>query len=126
MDLNDLYPKQDTIEVVLVYKDKTLTNEDGSKMTVEVYLPHTKVSKQVAYTQQNTLMRKREAKEEILAEDWVDLGLERLAGITKSWNITLGGEQPKFSKKKAKEVYEKFEFIPELIQEALEKDEDFT
>lgn len=132
MDLNDLIPKSDTIEVELVYKGKPLLNEDKTPMTIEVYLPHSKVSKQVMYDQQNEYLKRQKEGNDFKIEELVERGLDRLVGITKGWNITFGEDEegnkvkPKFTKKKAKEIYEALEFIPECIQRGIETNEDFT
>lgn len=132
MDLKDLLPKNDTINVELVYNDKLLVNEDGTPMTVEVYLPHTKVSKQIHYAQSNEYLKRQKSEDDFTLEELVERGLDRLVGITKGWNITFGEDddgnkvKPKFSKKKAKEIYEALEFIPACIQGAIQDNQDFT
>jgi hypothetical protein len=55
-----------------------------------------------------------------------ELGLTFVAQTIKGWNITLKGEKPKFTVKRAVDVFEKLPFIPELILEEVSKVEDFT
>lgn len=124
MDLNDLIPSNDTIVVELEYKDKKLTNEDGSPMTIEVYLPHTKEYKQARHERQDFYLSKQD--ERLKSAEMEELGLTFVAQTIKGWNITLKGEKPKFTVKRAVDVFEKLPFIPELILEEVSKVEDFT
>jgi len=41
-DLKDLIPESDTIVVELKFRGEVLTNDDGTPMTIEAYLPHSK------------------------------------------------------------------------------------
>lgn len=123
MDLQDLIPTSDTITIELVFKDKPLTNEDGSPMTVEAYLPHSKVYKETRHKQADFILSKGDS--QLKSSEYEDLGYNFIVETTKGWNITLGKEQPKFSKKKAREVFEALPFIPELIREEVEKQEAF-
>lgn len=123
MDLNDLLPKSDTVVVPLVIKEKELMNEDGTPMTVEMYLPHTKEYKAARHAQADVILGKGEEKPK--SAEYEEMALEFLAATTKSWNITFGGEQPKFTKKKAKELYEKLPVIPELLRSKVEETEGF-
>lgn len=124
MDLKDLLPESDTAVIELVFKGKKLVNEDKSPMTVEIYLPHSKEHKAIKHKQADFMISK--GTEGLKSAEYEDLGYNYLVDITKGWNITFGGEQPKFSKKKAREVYEALEFITVLIRDELEKSADFT
>lgn len=123
MDLKNLIPESDTVVVELVYKGNTLTNEDGTPMTVEVYLPHTKEYKDTRHRQSDFIISKGEQK--LKSAEYEDLGYSFIVDTTKSWNITFDGDQPKFTKKKAREVFEALPFIPELIRKKVDEQEAF-
>lgn len=125
MNLFDLIPASDTVVIELKYKGEVLTNADGSPMTVEVYLPHAKEYREIRHKQADFIISKGE--EKLKSSEYEDLGYNFMADTTKGWNITLSeGDQPKFSKKKAREVYEKLPFIVELIRDVVDKQEVFT
>ena len=46
--------------------------------------------------------------------------------ITASWNITYGGENPKLSVAKAREIYDEVFWIKAQVEEALAESLDFT
>ena len=57
-----------------------------------------------------------------IEKDAIDL----LAKITKSWDITYGGEKPKLTLSKAKEVYSEVFWLRNQVEEALLDSVDFT
>ena len=59
------------------------------------------------------------------AEEIEEATLETLAKTTKEWNITYGGEVPKLSVAKAKEIYDSVFWIKAQIEEAIESSLDF-
>lgn len=129
MDLFDLTPDSDTIEVTLMHPntDEVLTNEDGSAMTVELYAPHSKEYKAAMHEQTNKQLKKTKGgrKEiEVRAEELEKAGLDLLVKVTKSWNITYKGSQPGLDK--AEEVYETVFWIKDQIERGLSETLDFT
>ena len=72
-----------------------------------------------------TKPRKQKEGLEITAEELEDAGMELLAKTTKEWNITFGGEQPKFTVAKAKAIYSEVFWLREQIEEALNNSLDF-
>lgn len=123
MDLKNLIPASDTVVIELEYKGNALTNEDGTPMTVEVYLPHAKEYKDTRHRQSDFIISKGEQK--LKSAEYEDLGYSFIVDTTKGWNITFDGDQPKFSKKKAREVFEALPFIPELIRKKVDEQEAF-
>ena len=130
MDLKDLTPSSDTVEVTVVHPTnfEPLTNEDGSEMSIIMYAPHSKEYKAAIYEQTNKRLKQSQSKKkvEFTAEDLEDSGLELLAKTTKDWNITYGGKKPNFSIAAAKEVYSEVFWIKDQIEEALSNSLDFT
>ena len=130
MDLKDLTPSSDTVEVTVVHPTnfEPLTNEDGSEMSIIMYAPHSKEYKAAIYEQTNKRLKQSQSKKkvEFTAEDLEDATIELLAKTTKDWKITYGGVKPKFSVAKAKEIYEEVFWIKDQIEEAVSNSLDFT
>lgn len=130
MDLMNLKPTSDTIEVKLVHPNtgKPLKNDDKTDMTINVYASHSKEYKAVMHKQTNKRLKTMQAgkKVEFTAEDIEEAGLTLLSEITESWNITYGAEKPKLSVAKAKEIYEEVFWIKDQIEEAQAESLDFT
>ena len=129
MDLMNLIPTTDTVDVVVKHPStyEPLTNDDGSEMTITVYAPHSKEYKKVLHEQTNKRLKKMQSKgdKDITAEEIEEATLEALAKTTKEWNITYGGEMPKLTVAKAREVYETVFWIRSQIEGAIEDSLDF-
>lgn len=129
MDLLDLTPKSDEIVVTIKHPatGEVLKNEDKSDMTITIYAPHSKEYKKVIHEMTNKRLKKMQAKgkNEITAEELEEATLETLSKTTKEWNITYGGEVPKLSVAKAKEIYDSVFWIKAQIEEAIESSLDF-
>lgn len=130
MDLKDLKPKSDTVEVEIVHPNtlEPLKNEDESTMTITMYAPHSKEYKAVVHEQTNKRLKQSQKNKrmELTAEDLERTGLELLAKATKSWNITFGGKQPKYSVDAAIDIYDEVFWIRDQIEEAINESLDFT
>lgn len=130
MDLKDLKPKSDTVEVEIVHPNtlEPLKNEDESTMTITMYAPHSKEYKAVVHEQTNKRLKQTQKNKrmELTAEDLERTGLELLAKATKTWNITFGGKQPKFSVDAAMDIYDEVFWIRDQIEEAINDSLDFT
>lgn len=130
MDLMDLKPKSDTIEVILRHPNtlEPLTNDDGSEMTVTVHAQHSKEYRGAVHDQQDRRIAKLQKTSNNkytsaeLETDTIDL----LAKVTKAWDITYGGDKPKLTPAKAKEVYSEVFWLRSQIEEALSESLDFT
>jgi dGTP triphosphohydrolase len=130
MDLMDLKPTSDTVDVLLKHPTtfEPLTNEDGSNMVITVYAPHSKDYKSAMHEQTNKRLKQSQAKKkvEFTSEDLEDSTLSLLANVTKSWKITYGGVKPQLTIPKAKEVYAEVFWIKDQIEEAVADSLDFT
>jgi len=133
MDLMNLIPTTDTIDVVITHPStyEPLTNEDGTEMTITVYAPHSKEYKAAVHEQTNIRLKQMQAKgnrnnNTITAEELEVATVKMLAKTTKDWNITFGGEQPKFTVEAAKKLYEDVFWIKDQIEEAVSTSEVFT
>jgi hypothetical protein len=97
MDLANLKPTSDTVDVILKHPStfEELTNEDGSAMVITVYAPHSKEYKSLVHEQTNRRLKQAQSKKkmEITAEDLEASGLEMLAKSTVSWAITYDGKK---------------------------------
>jgi ornithine carbamoyltransferase len=130
-DLIDLVPTSDTIDVNIVHPvtQEPLLNDDGTQMTITIFAPHTKEYKSQIYKQAQERMKKNKGKtdfSEFSFEDLEESSIELFVNITKDWNVTFGGKQPKFSKAKAKEIYTKVFWIKPQVEEAIANYVDFT
>ena len=129
MDLKDLTPSNDTVEVTVVHPAtlEPLTNDDKSPMTITMYAPHSKGYKAAVHEQTNKRLKKAQAKKglDITAEELEEATMELLAKTTKEWNITFGGEQPKFSVTKAKDIYSEVFWLRDQIEGAMNDSLDF-
>lgn len=129
MDLKDLTPSSDTVEVAVVHPAtlEPLANEDGSPMTITMYAPHSKNYKAAVHEQTNKRLKKAQSKNgfDFTAEDLDEATLDLLAKTTKEWSITFGGEQPKLTLSKAKEVYSEVFWIKDQIEGAVSNSLDF-
>lgn len=129
MDLKDLTPSSDTVEVAVVHPAtlEPLANEDGSPMTITMYAPHSKNYKAAVHEQTNKRLKKAQSKNgfDFTAEELEEATLDLLAKTTKEWSITFGGEQPKLTLSKAKEVYSEVFWIKDQIEGAVSNSLDF-
>lgn len=129
MDLKDLTPKSDDIVVEIKHpaNGETLNNDDKSPMTITIFAPHSKEYKKVLHEQTNKRLKQMQSKntQDITAEDLEEASLEALAKTTKEWNITYGGEQPKLTVAKAKQIYDEVFWIKAQIEEATANSLDF-
>lgn len=125
MDLNDFLPKSDTTEVILVHPktQEPLLNDDGSEMTIEIWLPHSKHSKDIRYSQADELIA--EGKKGLKTAESERLQLTILAKSVKAWDITLKGQQPEVSFDVAYQIFDDFAFIRRQVEEAIDKAEVF-
>jgi hypothetical protein len=128
MDLQDYTPNTDDIVVTLKIKDKVLTNEDGSPMTITFYSPHSEESKAIKYKMIDARIEKvRQSDAEHLSAAEVDeINLDGLIKNTKEWNITWAKKTPKLTEKVAREVYSKITWIKGLYDAEVSKREVFT
>jgi hypothetical protein len=97
-------------------------------MTVTLHASHSKEYKKIVHEQQDRRikMMQKKAKSQISAQDIERDGIDLLAKVTAAWNITYGGEQPKLTVTKAKEVFTEVFWIREQIEEAFSDSMDFT
>ena len=130
MDLMDLKPTSDTVDVLLKHPTtfEPLTNEDGSQMVITLSAPHSKDYKSAVHEQTNKRLKQSQAKKKVdfTSEDLEEATLTLLAKVTKSWKITYGGVKPQLTIPKAKEVYAEVFWIKDQIEEAVADSLDFT
>lgn len=130
MDLKDLTPKSDTIDVILVHPNtgEELTNPDGSNMTICMYATHSPEYKKVMHSQTNKRIKAATKGDDLTmtSEDLESSTLDVLANTTKSWDITFSGEKPELTVNKAKEIYTEVFWIKVQLDEAVTNSLDFT
>ena len=130
MDLINLKPTSDTVEVALVHPNTgaALKNDDKTPMTITVYASHSKEHKAVLHEQTNKRLKAMQSgkKQDFTAQDIEEATLTLLSKVTADWNITYGGEKPKLSVAKARDIYEEVFWIKDQIEGALADSLDFT
>ena len=130
MDLMNLTPTSDTLDVVLVHPStlEPLLNDDKSEMTITMYAPHSKEYKAAVHIQTNKRLKQVQGKKkaDITSESIEEATLEVLVKATKSWNNTYDGKKPECCAETAKEVYEKVFWIKDQLEEASTDLLDFT
>lgn len=131
MDLKDLIPTTDVIEVKIVHPStfETLLNDDGTEMTITIYAPHSKEYKLAVYEQTNLRLKQMQKigrnNTAITAEELEISSVKMLAKTTKNWNVTFDGKKPKFSVESAQDLYERVFWIKGQIEEAVVSSEVF-
>ena len=130
MDLMNLKPTSETVEVKLVHPNTgdNLKNDDKTDMTITVYASHSKEHKAAMHEQTNKRLKAMQGskKADFKSEEIEEATLALLSKVTASWDITYGGEKPKLTVSKAKELYNEVFWIKEQIEEALADSLDFT
>lgn len=130
MDLKDLKPKSDTIDVILLHPatQEAILKDDKTEMSITVYLPHSAKYKEVVHDQVNRRIAKmqKKGKTTLTAQEMEDTGLELLAKITKKWDIVFNGETPKLTIPAAMELYREFPWIKDQVEEEINDATNFT
>ena len=129
MDLKDLTPNLD--DVVVEIKHPTtgdvLKNDDDTNMTITILAPHSKEYKKAQHEQISKRLKKaqKSKSQDVDYSDIEEATLEVLAKTTKAWDITYGGEKPKLTVAKAKDLYEEVFWIRNQIEEVVTDTLDF-
>lgn len=131
MDLANLTPKSDTIEVILVHPNtfEPLLNDDtDTEMSITVYAPHSKEYKACLHEQTDKRLKQvqKTRKNQVTAADLEQASIDLLAQVTKEWDITFNGECPKLTVTKAKEIYSAAFWVKQQLEEAINDTLDFT
>ena len=129
MDLKDLTPNLD--DVVVEIKHPTtgdvLKNDDGTDMTITILAPHSKEYKKAQHEQISKRLKKaqKSKSQDVDYSDIEEATLEVLSKTTKAWDITYGGEKPKLTSAKAKDLYEEVFWIRNQLEEVVTDSLDF-
>ncbi len=131
MDLKNLTPKSDTIEVILVHPNtlEPLMNEGSdNEMSITLYAPHSKEYKKLVHeqTDKRLAQMQKSKKVQISSAELERSSIDILAKATKEWDITYDGEAPKLSVPKAREIYTEYFWIKNQLEEAINDTLDFT
>lgn len=132
MDLKNLTPTSDTVEVILVHPNtlEPLMNEGTDReMTITLYAPHSKEYKKLLHEQTDKRieqMQKRSKASSLKAADLEKATIDILAKATKEWDITYDGEAPKLTVAKAQKIYTEAFWLKDQLEEAINDTLDFT
>ncbi len=121
MDLSKFIPKDDTITIDLEVRGQKLLKDDGTQMTITVYLPHSAQYKAVTHEQTNKRIQrlaKGKKAQPYTAQELEEMTIDLLVKTTKDWNIQLNGKSPKFTEAAAAEVYAKLPWLQSVVTEA--------
>jgi len=123
MDLKDLTPKSDTIEVEIKHPitGEALKNDDDTPMTITLHAMHSKEYKSVMHEQTNRRIKSANStgRVDITSEELEENTLEVLSKATKSWNLTFGGEKPELTVDAAKKLYTEVFWIKDQLDEGI-------
>jgi|TARA_R110000824_G_scaffold17902_5_gene71713 hypothetical protein len=129
MDLKDLTPNLDDLVVEIKHPSTgdVLKNDDGTDMTITILAPHSKEYKKFQHEQISKRLKKaqKSKSQDVDYSDIEEATLEVLSKTTKSWDITYGGEKPKLTVARAKELYEEVFWIRNQIEEVVTDSLDF-
>lgn len=128
MDLQNLIPKSDTstFEIKHPLTNETLVKDDGTPMTITVYLPHAKEYKAVVHEQTNArIQRSQKGKVLYTSEEIEEATMSLLIKTTKDWDIQLNGKNPKFTFEACRDVYDKLPWVRAQVLKAQEDYESF-
>ena len=130
MDLMDLKPTSNTVEVALKHPNtgELLANDDKSPMTITLHASHSKEYKSAFHEQTNKRLKDMQEgkKTEVTAQDMEEATLSMLSKVTASWDITYNKKKPKLSVDVARDLYEEVFWIKDQLEEALADSLDFT
>tara|TARA_R110000868_G_scaffold317712_1_gene578508 strand:+ start:4475 stop:4873 length:399 start_codon:yes stop_codon:yes gene_type:complete len=130
MDLKDLTPSLNDLVVEIKHPatGDVLKNDDGTSMTITILAPHSKEYKKAQNEQINKRLKKaqKSKSQEVDYSDIEEATLEVLSKTTKSWDITYGGEKPKLTAARAKDLYEEVFWIRSQLEEVVTDAMDFT
>ena len=123
MDLKDLTPKSNTIEIELKHPitGEALKNDDDTPMTITLHATHSKEYKSVMHEQTNRRLKVagKTGKVDITSEELEDNTLEVMAKATKSWDLTFNGEKPELTVEAAKNLYTEVFLIKDQLDEGI-------
>lgn len=129
MDLKELTPKSDTVEVTLLHPAtmEELQNEDGTPMTITLYAQHSPEYKEVFHAMTDVRLKamSKSGKTELKAADIEQANLEALCKTTKEWNITFDGKKPELTVANAEAIYKEVFWIKNQLEEGLANSLDF-
>jgi hypothetical protein len=129
MDLKDLTPKSNTVEVILFHPSthEVLQNDDDTPMTVVMYAQHSPEYKAALYELTDDRMNRMAAKDvaKFKSAEIEESTLSLLSKTTKSWNITFDGEKPNLTEGNARKIYTEVFWIREQLESALATSLDF-
>jgi len=124
MDLMNIGTTKDTTAVTLYnpINSEILTNDDKSEMTITIHGPYSKKYKSISHAQQNRRLMKAQrtgGKMNLTAEEIEASALDLLVKCVDGWKITLGGDTPKCTESKVREVFETLPWVREQVDAAL-------
>jgi S-methylmethionine-dependent homocysteine/selenocysteine methylase len=125
MDLNDIGSVSDTTEIEL-YDIRTQTviyNDDETPMTIVLHGPYSSKQKRIRDQQQNRRIKRSQrtgGKLTLTAEELYEDQTKMIVACIESWNIQMSGEKLPCNEENIRTILEKFKWIREQIEFAME------
>ena len=126
MDLLQEAAVKDTVDVILKRPgtDIVIENDDGTPMTVTLYGPYSKTYRSATIANRNKYLSMLKG-DQLDAEQADEMMFDLLVKCIAAWDITAGGEKPKLTEKKARDILEKLPTIKDQLSLALNNIEGF-
>lgn len=129
MDIANIGASADTAVISIYHPNtgQTLTNDDGSEMTVTVYGAESSVYRNVAREQQDRRMARiaKTGKSILTSAELEANQLELVVKAVKDWTITLNGETPEVSPKSVEDVLTKYTWLRAQIEDGITNSANF-
>jgi hypothetical protein len=122
-DLNALVPDDSPITVQLKHPS---TGELLDGTTITLISPYSKAYKELMYDKAQEQIDNKEDTDKTNIRQAMKGQIDFFSSLTLKWELTMGGKQLKFTKSKAKELYEKLDWIIPQLDKALQDHEAFT
>lgn len=129
MDIANIGSSADTAVISIYHPNtgQTLTNDDGSEMTVTVYGAESSAYRNVAREQQDRRMARiaKTGKSVLTSAELEANQLELVVKAVKDWTITLNGETPEVSPKSVEDVLTKYTWLRAQIEDGITNSANF-
>lgn len=128
MDLGSIKTKDISVVELKLPNGITITNDDGTPMTITVHGLYSEKYRQAVDVQQAARVKRAQSsggRLNITPEEMRSDRMKLVSEMIYEWDITLDGTKPKFSTNLAKDIFERLPFIYEQLNDVLEDRQTF-
>jgi hypothetical protein len=129
MDIANIGSAADTAIISIYHPStgQTLTNNDGSEMTVEVYGSESSTYRNVVREQQDRRMARiaKTGKSALTSAELEANQLEVVVKAIKGWTITLNGETPEVTRESVEKVLTSYGWLRVQIEDGISNSANF-